>query len=74
MKKTDEWKDELYNDLSQSLKTEKALRAQTNSEIANLLKEHIWAELNVFSARSVLLEEVIRRLGNNKNLEEDGGL
>ncbi|MFH1560482.1 MAG: hypothetical protein ABID84_03625, partial [Chloroflexota bacterium] len=53
---------ELAQSLFQSVKIAKALGALTNTEIANLLRDHVWANMVIFSPQADLVKEAIERL------------
>lgn len=48
--------------LMQSCATAEKLRTKTNEELADLLREHVWADCELTSARSGLVGEVMDRL------------
>jgi len=53
---------ELMADIERSIAACEALEAKSDVEIAELLREHVWANLDVFSAESELIETAIERL------------
>ena len=53
---------ELMEDIEQSCKTIAELETKTNEELAQLLVEHVWSYLDVFTATSDLISTVIDRL------------
>ena len=61
--------EEIIKDIIQSGETIDKLNEKTNQEIANLLRNHIWNHLEVFSPLADLIEITIERLeADNKSL------
>jgi hypothetical protein len=63
---TQEQKVALWKDLIASCNIANELEGKTNSELADLLLNHVWADKNIVSAQSALIEEVIQRLRKEK--------
>lgn len=59
-------KAQIAKDIKQSCITIERLGELSNQEIANLLIEHIWADFDIFSPESDLLEEAIERLKDER--------
>ena len=59
---SDDGKAEALKRLFQSIKTEDALRQKTNDELADLVRDHIWAHVPLISPQADLLGEVMDRL------------
>lgn len=53
---------ETLKDIEQSCKTIAELEKKTNEELAQLLIDHVWKYLGVFTATSDLISTVIDRL------------
>jgi hypothetical protein len=57
---------EVAEALFECFDAEKALEAKTNAELADLLVEHVWGNLNMFGSHSILIGEAIERLRDKK--------
>ena len=57
-----EQKAEVFAQLMVSVDAENALEKMSNDEIADLLLNHVWGEVNIFSPKSALLSVVVERL------------
>jgi len=62
-----EKKEELVEQIFKMVDAEEALKAKTNTEVADLLVEHVWGELNMFGSHSILIGEAIERLRKDKD-------
>ncbi len=54
--------EEAAQSIIQSVLTSEELKKKTNKEIAELLTDHVWAQLPIFAAQSDLISEAIDRL------------
>lgn len=53
---------ELWEAMCKSNDVEKELATTSNDELADLLMNHVWAQMDMFSPASTLVEVVIERL------------
>jgi len=62
MKQPDEWSDEAITTLLNMIDISEALRTKSNTEIAELIMEHILADMTIGSAQEGLISEAVDRL------------
>jgi predicted nucleotidyltransferase len=57
-------KNDILKQIDESQKVYRKLKEKTDREIAFLIIEHIYSEMDIFSIQGLLIEEVIERLLN----------
>lgn len=66
-----ELKQNLMTDILQSAKAEHILMDYDDKEIGRLLFYHVWANMDVFTPQSALIEQAYLRLGFDPEKEKD---
>jgi hypothetical protein len=67
-----EAKQKLFDSMIKSIENEDTYKAKTNSELADLVISNVWADIDMFSPKSDLLDEVVDRLRNYDKGKETG--